>query len=104
MASQKRGSLSVVTEETAKTPAKKAAVSSVSAAALNGTRRDLLVAMRTRVAKDVEDANTPSRDLAALTRRLLEIVNEIEAIDVAAEQEALENGEAADEEFDASAV
>lgn len=53
----------------------------VTQAASKGSQRDLLVAMRDRVAKDVESPNTPARDLAALTRRLMEITKEIEAID-----------------------
>lgn len=53
----------------------------VTQAAATGTQRDLLVAMRDRVARDVENPNTPPRDLAALTRRLIEISREIEAID-----------------------
>jgi hypothetical protein len=68
-----------VTEgETAPEPAR---AKTVTQAADTGTHRDLLVAMRDRVAKAVEDPNTPARDLAALTRRLLEIAREIEAID-----------------------
>lgn len=58
---------------------------SVTEAASEGTRLDLLVAMRARVAAAVEDPNTPPRDLAALTRRLLEIANEIAAIEAQAE-------------------
>jgi hypothetical protein len=53
----------------------------VKAAAESGVRRDLLVALRARIAADVDNANTPARDLAALSRRLLEIAKEIEAID-----------------------
>lgn len=72
----------------------------VTQAAASGTRRDLLVAMRDRVAQDVEDPNTPSRDLAALTRRLIEITKEIEAID--ARRDDGDEGEAtADEEWQA---
>lgn len=59
----------------------------VTQAAASGTARELLVAMRDRVAKDVENPNTPSRDLAALTRRLLEITREIEAVDVRAAED-----------------
>jgi hypothetical protein len=65
-------------------PAKKFTVTS---AASEGSMRDLLVAMRDRVAKDVENPNTPARDLAALTRRLLEITKEIEAIDAKGDQD-----------------
>lgn len=76
---------------------------SVSDAAAEGSRLDLLVAMRARVAAAVEDANTPPRDLAALTRRLLEIANEIAAIE--AQMELAEDSVAAaaalpDEPFD----
>lgn len=69
--------------ETAK-PAKKL---SVTEAAAEGSLRELLVAMRDRVAKDVESPNTPARDLAALTRRLMEITKEIEAIDAKGESD-----------------
>jgi hypothetical protein len=77
---------------------------SVTQAADGGTSRELLVALRTRIAKQVEDVNCPPRDLASLSRRLLEIAKEIEALDAAAEQEAIENDEAEDEAFDASAL
>lgn len=53
----------------------------VKAAADSGTRRELLVAMRSRIATDIDSQDTPARDLAALTRRLLDIVKEIEQID-----------------------
>lgn len=79
-------------------------VKTVTQAADTGTMRDLLVAMRARTAKAVEDPNTPARDLAALTRRLLEIAREIEAIDAAAREEGDESGATPDEAFDASAV
>lgn len=59
----------------------------VSEAAASGDMRDLLVAMRTRVASAVESENTSPRDLAALTRRLLEIAKDIEAIDAADEED-----------------
>jgi len=78
---------------------------SVSEAADGGTTRELLVAMRARIAKAVEDPNTPARDLAALTKRLVEVVRDIEAIDAKDEQEG--EGRAAevqDGDFDASAV
>lgn len=59
----------------------------VSEAAASGDMRDLLVAMRTRVASAVESDTTSPRDLAALTRRLLEIAKDIEAIDAADEED-----------------
>ncbi len=60
---------------------------SVTEAARSGTPRELLVAMRDRIAIDVEAPNTPSRDLAALSRRLIEITKEIDAIDVRLREE-----------------
>lgn len=65
-------------------------------------RRELLVAMRTRVASALADPNTPARDLAALTRRQMEIAREITAID--AEPEVLDGPDAADEAWDESAI
>lgn len=73
-------------------------------AADQGSARDLLVAMRNRIAKTLDEPNCPARDQASLSRRLLEIRKEIEAIDAAAEQEAAESASHEDEEFDASAV
>lgn len=79
-------------------------VKTISQAAEAGSTRELLVAMRTRIAKAVENENTPARDLAALTKRLVEVVRDIEAIDARAEQEATKRGDAQDAPFDASAV
>ena len=76
----------------------------VTEAAKAGTTRELLVAMRDRVAKDVQNENTPARDLAALTKRLMEIVRDIEAIDARAAEEARESGVTADEAWDAEAL
>ena len=85
-------------------PAAKPHSKTVTQAASAGSTRELLVAMRDRTAVAVEDPNTPARDLAALTKRLMEIVREIEAID-ARDREADEDGhQVEDGEFDASAV
>jgi hypothetical protein len=77
---------------------------SVTEAADDGTTRELLVATRTRIAKAVEDPNTPARDLAALTKRLFEVVRDIEAIDARDEQESGDAGDVPDANFDASAI
>ncbi|WP_204985573.1 hypothetical protein [Mycobacteroides franklinii] len=53
----------------------------------NGSRIDELKAMRRRLAKAMDDPNTPARDLAALSRRQLEIGREIEAIEVAEDED-----------------
>lgn len=79
-------------------------VKSVAAAAESGTTRELLVAMRNRVAKAVGNESTPARDLAALTKRLAEIVKEIEAIDARDRAEDRSGEGAEDGVFDASTV
>lgn len=76
----------------------------VTLAASDGSHRELLVAMRDRIAKAVESPECPPRDLAALSRRLMEIAKDIESIDLAARQEAAKGGPVADEAFDASAI
>lgn len=92
--------LRVATE--ADTPVKQ---KSITEAADAGSRRELLVAMRTRVARAVQDPNCPARELASLTRRLMEIANDIEAIDAASGEGGI--GEAVatpDQAFDATAL
>ena len=77
----------------------------VTEAANGGSVRELLTATRDRIAVAVENPNTPARDLAALTKRLMETVREIEAIDAREKQEADQDAsEVQDGEFDASAV
>lgn len=78
--------------------------SSVTEAVSSGSRRDELVAMRARIAKAIDDPNIRGADLAALSRRLLEVSKEIDAIDVAAKQEAAESAEVADEALDTEAL
>lgn len=77
----------------------------ITEAASNGTTRELLVAMRARIASAVENLNTPARDLAALTKRLVEVVRDIEAIDARAEHEEADRAAGVEDgRFDASAV
>lgn len=77
----------------------------VADAAAKGTHRDLLVAMRERIATAVSSPDCPPRDLAALTRRLQDIAKEIEAIDLRAREEGADaaslNG---DQAWDAQAL
>ena len=75
----------------------------VTEAAKGGSTRELLAATRDRIAVAVEDPNTPARDLAALSKRLMDTVREIEAID-AREREAGTDAEVEDGKFDAAAV
>lgn len=76
----------------------------VTDAASAGTHKDLLVAMRARVATAVQDPNTPARDLAALTRRLMEIAKDIEAMDAQEREEAEELADAPDEDWSEAAI
>ena len=79
-------------------------VRSVADAVERRSAREQLVAMRTRIAKAIDEPNIRGADLAALSRRLLEIGREIAAVDTAAVEEAAESVVTDDEAFDASAV
>ena len=83
---------------------RRARAKSVTQAAKSGSARELLVATRDRIAVAVENPNTPARDLAALTKRLMETVREIEAIDAREAQGADGGAEVSDAAFDAEAI
>jgi hypothetical protein len=83
-------------------PPSRREVMSVAEAVTEGDQRDQLVAMRARVARAIDDPNIRGADLAALSRRLLEIGREIEAVDTRAAEEADEDAEATpDDEWEA---
>ena len=63
-------------------------VLSVAQAARTGSRRDLMVAIRNRIADAVASTDCPPRDLASLTKRLQDTANEIEAIDARSAEDA----------------
>ena len=75
----------------------------VTEAAKTGTTRELLSATRDRIAVAVEDPNTPARDLAALSKRLMETVREIEAIDARTE-ESESYAQVSDGKFEAETI
>lgn len=81
--------------------APKKRVLSVVEAAESGSRREELVAMRRRIARALDDPNTSARDLAALSRRQIEISKEIEAIDLREAEEGSGVVETADEQWKA---
>lgn len=59
-------------------------------AAKSGNRRDTLIAMRDILAKTIQECDS-GRDMASNTKRLMEVMNEIEQIDQEiAEKEAQE--------------
>ncbi len=67
-------------------PAKPKTVSQVIAA--GGTHREILVAMRDRIAKSIDDPKASPTALAALIRRRMDVAREIAAIDAAAHKPA----------------
>ena len=66
---------------------------SIAQAASEGTQRALLVALRDRIAGDL-DEGVPARDLASLSKRLMEITREIAAIDAEEKGDAVGNAAA----------
>jgi len=79
-------------------------IRSVLEAADAGSRLDELVQMRRVIARAIDNENTSPRDLAALTRRQIEISKEIEALARQVEEEATDAAHIPDEDFDASAI
>jgi hypothetical protein len=76
----------------------------VAEAAESGSRLELLVAMRDRVASAVSDPNCPPRDLAALTRRLQDIAKEIDQLELLGSDGRSVVAGTTDESFDATSV
>jgi len=77
----------------------------VEQAAATGDARALLVAMRERIARTVSDPMCPPRDLAALTRRLQDIVEKLEAMDLRAREEGADAADlGGDEAWNAEAL
>ena len=78
---------------------------SVSAAAESGNRLDELRAMRRVISRHIDSPETLARDLAALTRRQMDISREIDALMNESEGDAI--GKAADSpdaSFDPSSI
>ena len=79
-------------------------ITSVLEAADEGTRLDELVQLRRVIARACDNENTSPRDLAALSRRQIEISKEIEALRRQQSEEDSDAANIADEEFDAEAI
>lgn len=82
MATARKTSLRAVKDDE-----KREAPRTILEAAEAGIRLEELRAMRRRIARAMDDPNTPARDLAALSRRQLEIGKEIEAIVVSEDED-----------------
>lgn len=101
MAARKSPLRAVSADEKAPEPAKPLTIAE---AASKGSTRDVLVASRDRIAKALDDPNIAARDLASNSKRLMELIREIEALDARAAEEVDEGAQVDDGEFDASAV
>ena len=71
-------------------------------AAESGEEKALLIALRASIATAIDD-NPPARDLASLSRRLIEISRELKALEQE-ETEAQDDRIAADEAFNPQAL
>ena len=79
---------------------------SVTQAAQSGTRLDELVAIRAVLARAIDADTTSPRDLAALTRRQMEVSREIESLreQDAQAQEAMESDAVAERSWRPEAI
>jgi len=76
-------------------------VLSVVEAAAHGSTRQLLVAMRDRVAEAVQNPDTAARDLSSLTIRLRALTRDIEAIDAKEAEDSASAESTVDDEWKA---
>lgn len=76
----------------------------VEAIANGGTELEILYAMRDRVGDAVGNPNCPPRDLAALTRRLHEIMRDIAALEAQESEEAEGAANTPDEDWSEEAI
>lgn len=83
-------------------PSKK--ITSVLEASEDGSRLDELIQIRKVIARAIDNENTSPRDLAALSRRQIEISKEIEALRRQKTEEDSDAANVADEAFDAEAI
>ena len=93
MAARRQPLRAVGAEE--KSPAR---AKTVAQAAAGGDHRELLVAMRERIAQTVSNPDCPPRDLASLTRRLQDLSKELEALDLRAKEEGADAADVAADE------
>jgi hypothetical protein len=84
--------------ETAEKPPRK--LTTVTQAAAEGSHRDLLAALRARVAAAVQSPNCPPVALAALSRQLQSISKELSVLDARVDDEVAEAARMPDEAWD----
>jgi hypothetical protein len=61
-------------------PARRKKTLGIVQSATQGNYQDMLRALQLRISTAAENPNTPARDLAALSRRLIEISRELQAL------------------------
>ena len=98
----KRNHLRAAGENEKPPPAKD--IKSVLDAAEHGSRLDELIQMRRVIARALDNENTSPRDLAALSRRQIEISREIEALKRQQSEEAESSDAAEDDEWSEEAI
>lgn len=76
----------------------------VAQAAESDNRLQLLIALRSRISKTIDNSNTPPRDLAALSNRLLDIDKEIEQLHAEDSEEAAGGSVSEDQAFKAGDI
>ncbi|GFG83378.1 hypothetical protein [Mycolicibacter algericus] len=84
-------------------PVRKRALN-VAQAAKTGDQLALLIALRDRIAREIAALDCPPRDLASLSRKLIEIGKEIEAIKLRKKQLDDETNDDIDDSWDEEAL
>lgn len=74
--------------EPAQAPAKPRPKTIVAAAA-DGSQLELLIALRSRIAKTIQSPKCSARDMAALSRQLREIAKEIDALEAVDREDSI---------------
>lgn len=54
---------------------------SVAVAARSGSKLNTLLALRDRIAKEIQNPDCPAREIASLSKRLMEVMGEIETVE-----------------------
>ena len=80
------------------------AIKSVLEAANDGSRLDVLIQMRTVIARALDSEKTLARDLASLSKRLMEIESDISALKRQQSEEAESTDAAEDDEWSEEAI
>lgn len=86
------------------TPELPKSITSVLDATENGSRLDELKQIRRVIARAIDNENTSPRDLAALSRRQIEISKEIDALQRQMSEEKNDASHVEDRPFDAAAI